>query len=128
MEYVGTTPQGNHLYRCRKDGCHLKDSKKGGIRHCDTLYLQDPSEDWKLFGVIRRGSPEWKKKYGKRWSAERLFKTMKEFIRLESHFVRGLKHINLHALMSSIIYQASALVKAMDGRLDEIRWRVRPVA
>ena len=37
MEYVGTNKDGHHLYRCRRDGCHLKDSPNGGIRHCDTV-------------------------------------------------------------------------------------------
>ena len=128
MEYVGTTAKGHHLYRCKKMGCHLKTSRRGGIRHCDTVYLQDPSEDWRLFGVIRRDSPLWRKKYGKRWAIERVFKSLKESRRLERHCVRGIRRIKLHALMSAITFQATALVKALAGRVKEIRWMVRAVA
>ena len=128
MTYVGTTDKGHHLYRCPKEGCHLQDSKQGGIRHCDTAYLQDPAEDWRLFGVIRRNSAEWRRLYGKRWKVEQLFKSLKESRRLERHCVRGLLQITLHALMSTLTFQATALVKAEAGRLDEMRWMVRQVA
>lgn len=66
--------------------------------------------------------------YGKRWKIEQTFKSLKESRRLESHCLRGLKPIILHALMSTLSYQATALVKAQAGQLADMRWMVRKVA
>ena len=68
MEYVRTDPQRGHLYRCR--GCHLAGSMRGGIRHCDTEVWEDPSQNIRLFGAIRRDGPEWKALYAKRQAIE----------------------------------------------------------
>ena len=129
MVYVGDTGEGKRIFRCASEGCHLKDSTKGGIRHCDTVIEEDPLDNIRVHGPItRRNSPEWKALYGKRWSVERVFKSMKESRRLESHCVRGLKHITLHCLMSTLTYQASALAKVQAGEKDSMRWMVRKVA
>ena len=128
MDYVATDGNGHHLYRCPQNGCHLKDSLNGGIRHCDTVYLQDPSEDLRLFGVIRRDSRKWKALYAKRWAVERVFKSEKESRRLERHCLRGLRQINLHALMSTLTFQANALVKAAAGRIADMTRMLRWVA
>ena len=66
MKYVRSDPEKGHLYQCRAEGCHLKDSNRGGLRHCDTEVWEDPSKNIRLFGVIRRNSPEWKALYEKR--------------------------------------------------------------
>ena len=128
MEYVATNADGHHLYRCRQEGCHLRDSTRGGIRHCDTEYWQDPNEDIRLFGVIRRQSPQWKEWYGKRWQIEQIFKSLKESRSLDKHYRRGLKAITLHALMSVLSYQATALAKLEAGQFEDMRWMVRKVA
>lgn len=115
MEYEGTNAAGHHLYRCRPEGCHLKQSRRGGIPHCDTEHWQDPMEDIRLFGAIRRDSPEWKALYNKRWSVERLFGAVKDSRSLEYHHARGLKHVTLHCLMSFLTYQAQVLVNLQAG-------------
>ena len=98
MEYVETNTEGHHLYRCQKGGCYLLNSRKGGFLYCDTEYWQDPTEDIRLFGVVRRDIPEWKALYSKRYAIERVFKSEKESRRLERHCVRGLRNIILHTL------------------------------
>ncbi len=132
MEFIGTTPAGEYVYRCRSEGCPLKESKQGGIRHCDTVYAEDPTVSPELMRILgpttRRNSEEWKGFYAKRWSVERLFKTLKESRRLEAHCVRGLKSIQLHSMMSVLTFQATALVKVLQGELDGMRWMVRKVA
>ena len=128
MQYIATNGQGHHLYKCRQEGCHLLDSPQGGTRHCDTTYILDPNENIRVFGVLRRASRRWKHLYGKRWAVERLFKTMKESRRLERHCVRGFRQVNLHTMMSTLVYQASALAQAQAGNLDGMRWMVRRVA
>ena len=110
MEYVRSDTERGHLYRCRLGGCHLLDSTRGGIRHCDDEVWEDPRQNIRLFGVLRRDSKEWKALYSKRQTIERTFKSMKQSRRLERHCTRGLKMVRLHALMSALAYQTTALV------------------
>ena len=126
MEYVRSEPEKGHLYRCR--GCHLVGSMRGGIRHCDTQVWEDPTQNIRLFGVVRGDSEEWKNLYTKRQAIERVFKSMKESRRLERHCVRDLRQITLHAIMSALTYQATVLVKLLTGEADMMRWMVRKVA
>ena len=129
MEYVGQDGAGQYVYRCQSGGCHLKDGLHSGILHCDTVILEDPAAHLRVLGgKTRRGSEEWHDLYSKRWSVERVFKSIKESRRLEEHCVRGLKYITLHALMSTLTYQATALVKVLAGEQDNMRWMVRRVA
>ena len=132
MEYVGTTGDGEYVYRCMSGGCHLKESNKGGILHCDTVFAEDPTVSPELMRILgpitRRNSPKWKELYAKRWSVERLFKTLKESRRLETHCVRGAAHIALHSIMATLTYQSSALVKVRAGDKESMRWMVRKVA
>ena len=79
-------------------------------------------------GKTRRNTREWKTLYARRQSIERIFKSQKESRRLEEHCVRGLKHITLHCLMSTLTYQATALAKAQAGDTAGMRWMVRKVA
>ena len=126
MEYVRSDPEKGHLYRCK--GCHLADSMRGGILHCDTEVWEDPSENIRLFGVVRRESQEWKDLYTKRQAIERVFKSMKESRRLERHCIRGLRQVTLHAVMSALAFQATVLVRLRAGETDLMRWMVRKVA
>ena len=129
MEYVGQDGEGQHLFRCRSEGCHLKEGLHAGIRHCDTAFAQDPTEYLRVLGgQTRRGSPEWDALYARRWSVERVFKSLKESRRLDEHCTRGLKQITLHALMATLTYQANALVKVLAGEQESMRWQVRKVA
>ena len=126
MEYVRSDPEQGHLYRCK--GCHLSGTMRGGIRHCDTEVWEDPSKNIRLFGVLRRGSQEWKDLYTKRQAIERVFKSMKESRRLERHCIRGLRQITLHAVMSALAFQATVLVRLQAGEVEWMRWMVRKVA
>ena len=126
MEYVRSDPEKGHLYRCK--GCHLAGTMRGAIRHCDTEVWEDPAENIRLFGVVRRDSQEWKTLYAKRQAIERVFKSMKESRRLERHCIRGLRQITLHAIMSALAFQATVLVRLRAGEAGLMRWMVRKVA
>ena len=128
MEYVTSHPEFGHLYRCRPGGCHLADSFKGGVLYCDSEVWEDPKENPRLFGVIRRDSEAWKALYTKRQAIERVFKSLKESRRLNRHCVRGLRQVTLHAMMSVLTFQATALVRILDGEADHMRWMVNQVA
>ncbi len=128
MDYVTTDPAQGHLYQCPSSGCDLKNSMKTGVRHCDYEAWEHPDNNPRGFSWIPRHSKEWKALYDQRQAIERFFKGAKESRRLEKHCVRGLRGIRLHALMSVIGFQATALVKVRAGQLDDMRWMVRKVA
>ena len=126
MEYVKSDPTHGHLYRCRQEGCHLKNRR--GVRYCHDENWENRLDNPRVFGVVRRDSDKWKELYGQRQAVERMFKSLKESRRLMAHAVRGLKHINLHATMSALTMQATALVRIQAGQKDMMRWQVRKVA
>lgn len=127
MKYVSTDPVKGRLYRCA--GCPLSGTMRSGSYFtCDDEVWQDPNENIRLFGVIRRDGPEWKALYAKRQAIERVFKSMKESLRLERHCVRGLKQIRLHAAMSALAYQTKVLLSVRSGESRWMRWMVPRVA
>ena len=125
MDYVRSDPQKGHLYRCRPDGCHLR--ARRGVRYCDDEVWENRTDNPRLFGPVRQGSPEWKALYQLRQSVERVFKGMKESRRLERHCVRGLRKVSLHAAMSALAFTATVLVQTLAGDVDHL-WMVRRVA
>ena len=127
MEYLGTHPDRGHLYKCPKWGCRIQ--TESGFVSCEVFVWVD----WRtkayprLHGPVRRGSPEWKRLYKFRQSIERIFKSVKESLRLERHYIRGLNKIALHSSMSALAYTAAALTKTQAGIADK-RWMVQRVA
>lgn len=126
MRYALTDPKSGHrLYRCA--GCHLKNSVRGGIRHCDWEVWEDPMKDIRIHGVVRRQSIKWKDYYTKRQGIERVFKSMKESRRLDKHCFRGLRKVTLHAMLSTLMFQVTALVNRQMKKAD-VGWQVQRVA
>lgn len=130
MDYMRTDAEGLHLYRCRAGGCSLANSTAGLAPHCRDEVWEDPaaSRNLRLFGPIRRASPEWKGLYAKRQSVERTFKSLKQSRRLERHYARGLRRVRLHTLMAVLTYQATALTSVQAGLRPWMRWMVARVA
>ena len=126
MEYVASDPEKGHLYRCAAGGCHLRSRR--GFSHCRYQFWEKRDDNPRVFGPVRRGSREWKTLYKMRWSVERVFKSMKESRRLESHCVRGIRKVSLHAAMSALAFLATALARLRSGDIESLRWMVRKVA
>ena len=126
MEYVRSEPEKGHLYRCRAQGCFLKERK--GVLNCQDEIWENRQDNPRLFGPVRRDSKEWYDLYGLRQSVERVFKSLKQSRSLESHCSRGLKRVGLHAAMSMLAFQATALYRLQAGQEDWLRWQVRKVA
>ena len=126
MEYVVSDPEKGHHYRCRAEGCHLKDRK--GVLYCKDSLWENRQDNPRVFGPVRRGSSEWKALYGLRQSVERVFKSGKQSRRLENHCVRGLLNISLHGAMSMLVFQATSLARIQAGQQEYMRWQVRRVA
>ena len=128
MDYVRTDSAGKRHYRCRASGCQLAGTVRWGTNICNSTTTVDPSEDIRFFGAIRRDSDEWTNLYAKRQAIERVFKSMKESCRLERHCIRGLRQIRLHAVMSTLAFQATSLARLRAGEPEWMRWMVRQVA
>ena len=125
MEYVRSDPRRGHLYRCRSEGCRLRDRK--GVKYCADELWENRTDNPRLFGPLRQNSAAWKALYRLRQAVERVFKSMKESRRLEDHFIRGLRRIALHAVMSTLGFQATFFVNLLAGE-SRPRWMVRKVA
>ena len=102
MAYVRTdSDTGHHLYRCPEGGCPRRDTAHA-VSACDDESWENPEDNIRLFGGrIRRGSPEWKAMYAKRWSVERVFSRWKEQGFLERHCYFGLRRVSAHARLQS---------------------------
>ncbi|MCY4652920.1 MAG: hypothetical protein OXC95_07115, partial [Dehalococcoidia bacterium] len=93
--YLETDPEtGERVYGpvadCERGG------KFEGLSLCEVEVRVIPESDIRLFGgAVRRDSPEFKMKYNKRWSTERVFSRWKDHNVLESHSFRGLSSVRL---------------------------------
>lgn len=126
MEYVKQDPERGALFRCPAEGCHLKDRR--GVRYCQDELWEHKPEDPRRFGPLSRSSPLWKALYGLRQSVERVFKSLKQSRALASHHHRGLLKVGLHACMSVLAFQATALRRLRAGQVRFLRWQVPKVA
>ena len=61
MDYVRSDPQKGHLYRCRREACHLETRK--GVRYCADEVWENRRDNPRLFGPLRQKSPKWKALY-----------------------------------------------------------------
>lgn len=122
MEYVRTDEDKGDLYRCPKGGCKLKSKSSGAMIYCDTETWEPLDRNRRLRGPVMRGTREWKDLYDKRQSVERVFKSMKQSLSLTKHYHRRHHKVALHVALSTLVFQATALVKALDGNLDDMRW------
>ena len=116
MVYIGSDPEKGHLFRCRDEGCHLKE-KIQWTRHCDSEHWAKPEGRLlRIIGLIPRSSPEWKLLYSLRSSVERYFRSAKHSRGMNQHQFLGIGKISLHVSMSRVAYLVTALahLKAND--------------
>ena len=126
MEYVATDPEQGHLYRCAPEGCKLADRR--GVRYCDDSTWVHWRDAPRVVGPVRRDTQEWRDLYGLRQSAERVFKSLKQSRALDDHCQRGLLKVGLHASLSVLAFQATALRRLLAGQVKFLRWQVPRVA
>ena len=122
MEYIRTDQEtGQHQFRCQAGGCPLKTQGTKAIIHCDSEVWERTEDNLRVLGPLLRFRPAWKRLYAQRMSIERIFRSLKHSRGLAGHCVRGLRKIALHATLSVLTYQATALVHLKAG--DEKRMR-----
>ena len=117
MEFIDSVPGFGDYFVCT--------SLEKGHQHIEDWYPID--RNYRLRGPIQRDTDEWDDLYDKRQSIERVFKSMKQSLRLESHYHRSLKKISLHCILSMLVFQVSALVAALAGELDRLCWMTREI-
>ena len=113
-EYWFTDPEHGDAYRCPEKDCFLLELNGYVWHRLDRNY--------RLRGPVRRGTPEWDDLYDKRQAVERVFKSMKQSRRLVRHYHRGLRKIALHSALSMLVFQATALVKALSDKVSDMCW------
>ena len=129
MVYVKTDPDtGEHLYRCRGEGCHLLTEGTKATTHCDTEEWYSPEANPRVLGPLPRESEEWKALYKKRMSIERIFKNLKQSRLLEGHLFRDMGKIQLLATWSMLTYNLTKLANLQVGAKNPHKIKVRLAA
>ena len=122
MEYVRKDPAtGAHLFRCPAKGCPLKTEGTKAVIHCDGEVWEGPEANLRVLGPLPRFTDAWKRLYRQRMSIERIYRSLKHSRGLEGHCVRGLRKITLHATLSALTFQATALARLQVGDHGRMR-------
>ena len=122
MDYVRTNPEnGHHLFQCDPEGCRLKTEGTKAIIHCNDKWWQSPEENPRVIGPIPRFTRAWKRLYAQRMSVERVFRSFKHSRALEGHCVRGMRKITLHATLTALTFQVTALARLQLKDPDRMR-------
>ena len=125
MDYVGATDSGGYLYRCSAVGDRDLDEQARDFRETGTVCagkygdagvpcrddaVVDPKTNvWLFGGRLRRMSPEWRRLYRKRWSAERVISLWKGVGRMNAHRFRDRLAIALHVRFQTLAHLATTL-------------------
>ena len=129
MDYVRTNPEtGAHLFRCKAGGCPLKTEGTKAVRHCDSEVWEPAEANLRVLGPLPRFTDAWKRLYRQRMSIERVFRSLKHSRGLEGHCMRGIRKITLHATMSVLTFQATALARLKAGDVARMRQMAVTVA
>ena len=78
-------------------------------------------DNLRVLGTVWRGSEEWRRHYAKRWSIERIFRSLKHSRGLEGHRVRGQAKIRLLASLSLLTYLATVLARIRADDFENLR-------
>ena len=81
------------------------------MRHCDSEVWEPAEANLRVLGPLPRFTDAWKRLYRQRMSIERIYRTLKHSRGLEGHCVRGLRKITLHATLSVLTCQSTALAR-----------------
>ncbi len=121
MDFLETSPDGKHRFRCPDGGCHLK-GRTDWSRYCDFEYAEKPEGKLlRIMGTVHRASAEWKRLFKKRTSIERYFASAKHSRLLDRHQFLGRERVRLHATMSVLAYLLTALGRLRAGDYPNLR-------
>ena len=121
MNYLGTDEEGYHFFRCPEEGCSLKD-KVDWSKYCDTEYSEKPDGKLlRIMGIVPRFTGEWKRLYRMRTSVERWFSSAKRSRLLNQQQHLDQERVTLHAAMSKLTFQLTALTRLMADDYEHMR-------
>ena len=121
MEFVGTDPEGAHLFRCPPEGCRLK-SKLDWSRYCHDEHSEKPEGHLlRIMGVLHRASEEWREVYKKRPIIERYIGSGKQSRLLDKHQALGQERVGLHVRMSTLSHLLTSWGRLMAGDYARMR-------
>ena len=123
MEYLWTDPvTGEHLYRCSRKGCSLKERSSGAVRYCDTTeHWEDPRNNLRVISIVARASRLWNALYKKRKVIERYFSSGKQSRLLNSVLYLTKSKVVAHVGMSEMTYLATMLARFEHDHIDNLR-------
>ena len=105
-----------------------QDQGTKAITHCDSEVWEDPKNNLRVLGPLPRFTAAWKRLYSQRMSIERIFRSLKHSRGLEGHCVRGMRKITLHATLSVLTFQATAMARVKAEDSDRMRTMAVTVA
>ena len=121
MDFLGTEPDGRHLFRCPEGGCHLK-GKTNWSRYCDFDHAEKPEgTKLRIMGVLHRASEEWQKIFKRRPAIERYFSSNKHSRLLDKHQFIGQKRVTLHDRMSTLSHLLTSWGRLRAGDYAHLR-------
>ena len=88
--------------------------------YCDGEVWEAPDANLRVLGPLPRFTEAWKRFYRLRMSIERVFRSLKHSRGLDGHCVRGLRKIKLHATLSVLTFQMTALARLRAGEPDKM--------
>lgn len=85
-------------------------------------------EDRRIFTPTPYGSPSWNRTYNRRSSLERINSRIDNSFGFEKHFIRGIGKMQTRVGLAIAVMMAMALGHVKEGRIEQMRSLVRPIA
>ena len=121
MEYLRTDQEGNHHFRCSREGCWLKD-KVDWSCYCNSGHSEQPEgKRLRIIGIVPRFTKLWRKIYNKRGAVERWFSSAKRSRLLDKHQLLKMGKIKLHANLSTLVWLLTALARLKTDDYEHMR-------
>ena len=106
----------------------MKTEGTKAVRHCDSEVWEGTEANLRVLGPLPRFTDAWKRLYRQRMSIERIYRSLKHSRGVEGHCVRGMRKITLHATLTVLTYQATALARLKAKDFDGMRQMTVKVA
>ena len=115
MEYVGSHPEGMHLFRCAKDDCRLNKRSLFPMYCEEETWLEPEGKLLRIVGRLPRFTKLWKELYRLRQTIERFFGSAKRSRLLNRQQYLTMGKVGMRAAMSLLSYSATMLARLMAG-------------
>ena len=123
MEFIGTDYERRcHGFRCPAAGCHRRQEPFKGYTVCDDVVWEPFDGDpYTLGGLVSRADPRWDSLCRRRWAVERFFAWWFNNGWVENHTCRGRPRMELHFMLSVVMFNAMAFAQMIEQRAGASR-------